>query len=44
VEAGPPIFRIKVTVTKAEFQGPAGRKVKCQKPIVLDTNVGWFAG
>jgi quinol monooxygenase YgiN len=43
-EAGPPIFRVKVTVTDAEFQDASGRKAKCQKPVVLDTNVGWFAG
>lgn len=43
-EAGPPNFRVKVTVSDAEFQDPSGRKAKCPDPVVLDTTVGWFAG
>jgi hypothetical protein len=37
-------FRLKVTVTDAEFQDPAGRKAKCPHPVILDATVGWFAG
>jgi hypothetical protein len=43
-EAGPPLFRLKVTVTDAEFQDSSGRKATCPHPVVLDTTVGWFAG
>jgi hypothetical protein len=39
-----PTFRVKVTVTDAEFRDPLGRSAKCPHTIVLDSPVGWFAG
>jgi hypothetical protein len=43
-EVGPSTFRVKVTVTDAEFRSPEGHEGKCPHPIVLDAVVGWFAG
>jgi hypothetical protein len=39
-----PTFRVKVTVTDAEFRDPLGHSAKCPHTIVLDSPVGWFAG
>jgi hypothetical protein len=37
-------FRVKVTVEDAELTDMMGRRVKCPRPIILDTTVGWVPG
>ena len=39
-----PTFRVKVSVTEAEFRSAGGYVVKCPHEVVLDTTVGWTPG